>query len=37
MPVEAWQVRDLISWGDGEGLAEIGIELTDSIARASLN
>jgi hypothetical protein len=37
MPVEAWQVRDLISRGDDEALAEIGIEFIDSISRASLN
>jgi hypothetical protein len=37
MPVEAWQVRDLIVWEDGDGLAEIGIEVIDSVPRRSLN
>ncbi len=37
MPVEAWQIRDLISWEDFEGLAEIGIEVIDSVSRTSLN
>ena len=37
MPVEAWQVRDLISWDDREGLAEIGVEVLASVSRASLN
>jgi hypothetical protein len=37
MPVEAWQVRDLIAWEDREGLAEIGIEVITSFSRASLN
>jgi hypothetical protein len=37
MPVEAWQVRDLVLLEDHEGLAEIGIEVIASVSRASLN
>lgn len=37
MPLYAWQVRDLISWEDHEGLAEIGIAVIASVSRVLLN
>ncbi len=35
--VDAGMVRDLISWEDHEGLAEIGIGVIVSVSRATLN
>jgi hypothetical protein len=37
MALSAWQVRDLISCEDTEGLAEVGIEVIASVSRVHLN
>ena len=34
MPLEAWQVLDLVRLGDADGLAEIGVSVADAVADA---